>query len=267
MTNDILLCEYSYHNHKKYFNWKSGLDYYFIRLQTEGECRAQINEEIYHLSTGDLILSKPEDRCELFIEEYTDSSGGSVISSGDFYIMCKGPWMEQWWNRKKRNTLSRVYDDRHIIVLWKEIILEKRQIYEKDEELLDYLLKALCLSIDNALKNSDHFRHPVSQSAYAMKSYIEEHAAQPLKVEDVAKHVGFSNSRASHLFKDYFGKTIIDYALELRLNTAMRLIKNSEMSLEQIADMSGFRSYTYFYRVFRKNVGMTPTQYRTEGID
>ena len=93
-----------------------------------------------------------------------------------------------------------------------------------------------------------------------MKNYIEEHANQSFKIKDVASHAGFSVSRASRLFKETFGKTMIQYALEIRLNTAIELMKYSEMTLEQIAEVSGFGSYTYFHRVFREAHGVSPTK-------
>ena len=267
MVNEILLSEYSYHTEKKIFNWKSGLDYFFIRLQTEGQCYARINGNILKVSAGDLLLCKPGDQCELIVDEYIDQTGKNTVSSGDYYLMCKGPWLDEWWNRRDRQTLQHIKNDRKLLILWKEISLEKRRIYEKDEEFLDYLLRALCLSIDNALKESNPDNQTIPKPALTMKTYIEEHATRSLKVREVADHVGFSISRASHLFKEAFGKTIIQYGLEIRLNTALKYMEYSDMPMEQIAEISGFGSYTYFYRVFRKVYGVSPSQYTFEEMD
>ncbi|WP_077623230.1 helix-turn-helix domain-containing protein [Sediminibacillus massiliensis] len=261
MKSDILLCEYSYHAEKKHVSWQDGLDYYFIRLQTEGNCTVKLNGITKQLYPGDLLLCKPEDRCELFIEEYTDKSGERSISSGDYFLLARGIWLDEWWKREDRPTIQHIHDTKKLTVLWKEIILEKRRIYDKDAELLDYLTRSLCLSVDIAIKDTHLYQNRLTSPVLAMKRYIEEHATQSIKIQDVANHAGFSVSRASHLFKERFGKTIIEYAVEIRLNTAVKLIKYSDIPLEQIAEISGFGSYTYFHRVFRKHHGQSPGRF------
>ncbi len=262
METEILLCEYSYHTQKKRFNWRNGLnDYYFIRLQTVGCCHGLVDGEMKNILPGDLLMYPPGESCDLLIDRYKDVSGKTTISSGDYYIMCKGTWIDQWWQRSNRPTKQKVNNEDKLLVFWKEIIFEKRRIYEKDVELLDYLLRSLCLSIDKATNSASANRKQSSFDALAMKNYIEEHANQLFKIEDVASYVGFSVSRASHLFKETFGKTMMQYTLEIRLNTAVELVKYSEMTLEQVAEASGLGSYTYFHRVFREKYGMAPTKY------
>ena len=159
--------------------------------------------------------------------------------------------------------IKQINNQEKLLTLWKEMISEKRRIYEKDEELLDYLLRSLCLSIDILLKDAVFYQNQLSLPVMDMKRFIEEHANQSFRIKDVADYVGFSVSRASHLFKEKFGKTMIEYAMEIRLNTAINLIKNSDMSFEQISEIAGFSSYTYFHRVFRKHYGISPTEFLT----
>ncbi len=261
MKNELILCEYSYHTERKHFNWRNGLESYFFRLQTEGHSLAKINQETVELAPGDLLLCKPGDSCEILIDEVANQSGITSIGSGDYFIMCRGPWLDEWWERRKRPTIVHIHNTQKFLLLWRQMNIEKRRIYEKNEELLDYLLRAQCLSIDILIKDTDLFSNQLTLPVQAMKSYIEEHANQPFKVEDVANHVSFSVSRASHLFKEQFGKTIIEYAMEIRLNTATKLIQNSDMTLAQIAELSGFGSYNYFHRIFKRKYGTSPTDY------
>ncbi|WP_077328989.1 helix-turn-helix transcriptional regulator [Virgibacillus siamensis] len=261
MKNELILCEYSYHTEKKHFNWKNGLENYLIRLQTEGHCFVKINNNSTFLSPGDLLLCKPGDSCELIIDPNGYQEDDSGIHSGDYFVICRGPWIDKWWDRTNRPSINQLHFAEKLLSLWKEIIKEKRRIYDKNEELLDYLLRSLCLSIDGSIKDFNTTQTRLPLSVRSMKNYIEEHANQPFKVQDVALHAGFSPSHASHLFKEKFGKTIIGYAMEIRLNTAVKLIKYSDMSLERIAELSGFGSYTYFHRVFKKSYGTSPTEY------
>lgn len=93
-----------------------------------------------------------------------------------------------------------------------------------------------------------------------MKHYIAERATHPLRVDEVARHAGPSPSRAAHLFKSVFRQTIMEYAIEVRLSIASDGMKFTTMTLDKIAETSGFSSYTYFHRVFRAKYGVSPTQ-------
>ncbi|MDF2670813.1 MAG: AraC family transcriptional regulator, partial [Paenibacillus sp.] len=131
------------------------------------------------------------------------------------------------------------------------------------KEIADYYLRILCLSIERIMSEQSFYSvKGKSFLAVQMKSYIEEHALSPLKLDDVANHVGLSVSRSVHLFKSIFGQSIMQYTLQIRLSIARERILFSKMSLEQIAEASGFNSYTYFYRMFRARYGMSPKAYR-----
>ena len=123
------------------------------------------------------------------------------------------------------------------------------------------LLRSLCLTIDRMIDERISPQGPPFV-ANRIKSYIEERAATRIRIRELAEHVQLSESRTSHLFKTYFGKTIIEYVHEVRLSMAEERIKYSTLSLEQIAESCGFGSYSYFYRIFRKKYGQTPAAYR-----
>lgn len=61
---------------------------------------------------------------------------------------------------------------------------------------------------------------------------------------------------------------MIQYAIEIRLKAAVEQIKYSnEMTLEHIAEICGFASYSYFHRVFRAHFGLSPVEYRNQIVD
>ncbi len=184
------------------------------------------------------------------------------ITSGDHYLFCQGTWIEQYWKRYQKPVCAKIELQESLLTLWRLLTLENRR-QDKDDELISYLLRALCLHLDRAIKKTTS-SYRLIYSASRMKRYIEQHANQPFKVEDVARKVNLSTSRASHLFKKYYNQTIMSYALDIRLSGAVDRIKHTTMSLEQIAQHSGFRSYTHFHRVFKDKFGQSPSQFRNQ---
>jgi AraC family transcriptional regulator, arabinose operon regulatory protein len=247
-------CGYSFHTQRFYSQYKSGYPAYLFRLQTEGVCEIFVKGRKYEVAKGDLLLIKPGDHYELMIE--------ANQNSGDYHLVCEGEWVEEWWRRSKKPAISRIDLDDKLLSLWRHLIVEvRRPSSEENKELSDYLLRALCLSLERAV----HETAPTFNRPYAvtrMMRYIEEHATQVVKVDDVAGHAGLSVSRAVHLFKSSVGKTIIEYALEIRLAAAVERMKYTSMTLEQIAEDCGFGAYPYFHRVFSKKYGVSPGAYR-----
>ena len=95
------------------------------------------------------------------------------------------------------------------------------------------------------------------------KFYLSQHFSDPnLMLQDVAKAVNMSNSRFSTVFAQQSGRTFTEYLTGLRLNRAKELLRNTEMKSAEIAFDVGYNDAHYFSYLFRKNVGMTPSEYR-----
>ncbi|MCM3786278.1 AraC family transcriptional regulator [Neobacillus mesonae] len=260
LETSLLLCDYSYHYKPFNHNLKSGLLHYLFRLQTEGSSKVYSMGKELTLTSGDLLLLKPGDDYHLVVDEPPNEGR---LSSGDYYLFCQGAWIDAWWKRKNRPAVNRIGVDEKLVGLWRNMLLEKRRgSLEENVELEDVLLRSLCLYIDRAI--SEHVQTDVKGiSMLKLKRFIEEHATTTFKLEEAASYAGLSLSSAVRLFKEQYGKTMIQYAIEIRLKAAVEQMKYStEMTLEHIAEMCGFASYSYFHRVFRTHYGISPAEYR-----
>ncbi|MBP1989113.1 helix-turn-helix domain-containing protein [Paenibacillus eucommiae] len=262
MEIELLTCAYSHHMERFITSYKSGLPSFLFRLQTEGYCEALVEGSMRAIEPGDLLLYQPGEAYELLVEARKDQPDAKIISS-DYYLFCQGSWIESWWGRSNKSTCTQIDPPESLIFLWRQLILEKRRMEEADQELTGYLLRALCLQLERAATETVSL-HGRSFTGLRMKRFIEAQATSTFKVEDVAEHVGLSTSRAIHLFKEYFGKTMIQYSHEVRLSSAIERMHYSTMTLEQIAESSGFGSYPYFHRVFKDKFGITPSLYRQQ---
>lgn len=254
MTLKVNYSGYSFH--KQLFHQRcylNGSKTYIFRLQTEGQSVARVNGKSFRLSKGDLLFIKPRDSYELIVDEN--------IPSGDLHVLCEGKWISKWWSQNLKSIHQNICIDDSIINLWNQLVTEERRLNnEKDPKLANYLFKALSLQIGRAIKQARTTNRP--HVVTKMMRYIEENATMPLKVDDVASHVGLSVSRASHLFKDCVGKTVIEYTLELRLEAAVAVMRHTSLPLDQIANDCGFGTYTYFFKVFKNKFKVSPGTFR-----
>ncbi|WP_138493079.1 AraC family transcriptional regulator [Paenibacillus pinistramenti] len=256
----ILAAGYSVHRKAYKSNDVNGPEHYLIRLQTEGKAKTRIAGELVNVEMGDVLLFSPSEPYELYIDSVPFSSGSSILS-GDYYIFIDGSWIKEWWNGRKRPNKIRMPLTDAFINLFRQISLEQQRVSKLKDDIAAHYIQILCLEIDRQLEEQPRDGQR-SYLAYQLKHFVEENAATAFRLEDAAAHAGISVSRAVHLFKATFGQSIIQYATDIRLNMARERIIFSPLSLEHVAESSGFPSYNYFHKVFRSKFGMSPKQYR-----
>lgn len=93
--------------------------------------------------------------------------------------------------------------------------------------------------------------------------YIECHLEENLSLEKLAQEANYSVAHISRIFKEVTNKTLIHYIIEKRLIKAKHLL-NGSLPIIEIAKQVGFNNYSYFYKVFKKNTGISPEKYRKE---
>ena len=98
-----------------------------------------------------------------------------------------------------------------------------------------------------------------------MLSYIYEHYAEAVTLEDIAGAANISCSEAGRCFNTYMGCSPVDALIRYRLQTAHRLLSDKTLSLREISFVCGFNSVNYFSRQFRRTYGYTPSQKRDLG--
>ncbi|MBQ2249462.1 MAG: helix-turn-helix transcriptional regulator [Clostridia bacterium] len=95
--------------------------------------------------------------------------------------------------------------------------------------------------------------------------YIEEHETEAIRLEQLAEAAGKSPSQAERLFRKEMGQPIYRYVLSRKLELACRLLLESGMSVREIASYLSFEDEFYFSGLFRRKIGLSPSQYRKTG--
>jgi YesN/AraC family two-component response regulator len=92
--------------------------------------------------------------------------------------------------------------------------------------------------------------------------YIEHHYDQELYIRDLSERFYINQFTCCKLFKKVLGKTFTEYVMEIRLDQACRLMKSTELTIEEIALKVGYSDYFYFNKVFKKHYGLTPARFK-----
>ncbi|EKN69748.1 two-component response regulator [Neobacillus bataviensis LMG 21833] len=95
-----------------------------------------------------------------------------------------------------------------------------------------------------------------------IEKYLQANFDRDVKLQEISNHFYISREYISRKFKQEFNINISDYIVNIRMERAKTLLKNSEMKIYDIANMIGYQDDKYFRKVFKKVVGVTPNEYR-----
>ena len=94
-----------------------------------------------------------------------------------------------------------------------------------------------------------------------LRAFLEEHMDNPkLNAEDVGRHFGLSRSQLYRKIQSLTDTTLMEHIRLIRLEKALELIRQKELSLSQISLEVGFSSISYFSKAFKKHFGKTPSE-------
>ena len=94
------------------------------------------------------------------------------------------------------------------------------------------------------------------------RKYIEDHFDKDISLDDVSRVVNISPYYFSKVFKEECGLNFIEYLTNIRIDRAKELLESSNLSIKEICVSCGYTDPNYFSRSFKKNVGVTPTEYK-----
>ena len=93
-------------------------------------------------------------------------------------------------------------------------------------------------------------------------TYLRQHLEEPVRMDDLVRHVGFSRARMFDMFKAQTGLTPNDYLQRLRVDKAQEQLRQTNLSVTEIGLATGFSSAQYFSTVFARYTGVSPTAFR-----
>ncbi|WP_443647903.1 AraC family transcriptional regulator [Barnesiella intestinihominis] len=110
--------------------------------------------------------------------------------------------------------------------------------------------------------NDSILRDSKSRRIAKINEYINNNYMNPIKLCDIAQLVSMSDSALSHFFKKRTNRNIVDYINDIRISNATKMLFETTNSISEIAFLCGFNNISNFNRIFKKNKGKTPSEYR-----
>lgn len=138
---------------------------------------------------------------------------------------------------------------------WNERIDNERTELKLTEATKDYVTKVI-QCVQKEKKDKDI--RPVRE----VKNYLEKNYYQEISLNDLADLVDLNASYLSALFKKETGMTYTEYVMFCRLEKAKELLADTGKSIAEIADAVGYRDTRHFSKLFTRNIGIKPSEYR-----
>lgn len=236
---------------------------------------------------GSYIITRS--KSEMFVFEYVIKGTGTIISNdktyhaseGDVYILHKGsnhvyfsdskePWTKVWFNVSGElvENLVSAYRLDDVIVIKNcdvsNLFLDFLDISKSNKTMLEvYKLCAIKLhEVIAEISECIYRKNPLNRDAYILKDYLDKNINTTISLEELSNLIYRSSAQTIRIFKKEFGSTPYAYHIESKIRAAKRLLRNTNMTVKQIAYELNFSDEHYFSNVFKKATNFSPKQYR-----
>ena len=156
-----------------------------------------------------------------------------------------------------------------------QLNLQMNEIHEKAPPLIDFTslsplnneadMRAACgLLIHEYIEAIRKMRRWSSYNPMIKAvAYIQEHYHRSdLLIQDIASFIEMSPSYLSKTFKSEIGDTFTDYLTKMRMNKALQLLVDTNLKVYEVAQAVGYSDQTHFSKAFKKQYGVSPSEYR-----
>ncbi len=239
------------------FRWGPGVrDKYIIHYVREGRGYFESGGKKYMLTKGQSFLIVPGQLVNYYPDEYD-------------------PWKYAWVDFsgiEARKLLAYCSLSENAPIAEKEMPELDRLFREASDRFSTVTPADVCRNVGFArLILSVYIKHYPAVSGKTVgellitraAEYIENNYRRPeLNIDGIAEHLSVNRVTLHRKFTEELNVSPGNYIIKLRINKACALLENSNYSIKTIAYSTGFSDQLYFSKVFKKLVGMTPTQYR-----
>ncbi|QKS69753.1 AraC family transcriptional regulator [Paenalkalicoccus suaedae] len=227
-----------------------------IDLNNEEHNRVQEKRIYYPFETEKEIIQSVRkgdlEDTELLLEKFVNEM--TVKGVSEMQIL---PGMIQLYGKIQHEILHTGIHPEHLFT--GRNLLEELQHIREDRQMIDWMMNEVIRPFIRVMEGKLNLE--TKRNVEEVVLYIHEHYHEDISLESCAEKIGVNPYTLSKSFKKIQGINFIDYLTDLRMDEAKRLLADTNMKINDIAEQVGYR-HTYFNRIFKKHYGMPPGQYR-----
>ena len=248
------------HRDPEYRIERPRIPYYVLEAVRSGRGRLLVDGVEFHPAAGDCYLLPLHAECR-------------YASDPD------DPWEKHWFNfsgllvpellRSYRLNDTVLFPGLHMADRFSEMLrkLESAPL-ERRQTLFAGVLTELLADISDRVHTPTGGMKPPSPEGIILRDLLEKHLGAPSPpLNLLARKIGRSEAQMLRIFRRDFGISPIAFLLEKKIEQAVLLLRNSSLSVKEIAAMLGFRDEFYFSRTFRDRTGLSPRDFRARDRD
>ena len=262
MNNSWIRCRYKTNLHNMQFHFHN--DYEIIYV-TNGQVRINVSGMEILMGKGDMIFLNKNANHNIDIIGDTYTRYIATISSKEFdKHFAESDLLSLFRYSPNQNYYHiQTANFSDIANLFDKIMSESQKEPDRytDELITSYLREILIyawrLSGDKFVINDD-----IKSKVFKVQNILENNYQTNITIEEICKTLYISTYYLTRNFTKHIGISPKQYLINIRLNNAGKLLKNTSMSIAEIAEKSGFQSTSNFISYFKKYFGITPRKFR-----
>jgi AraC-like DNA-binding protein len=234
-------------------------DHYIIHYILEGRGIFQVNGVTFHLEEHDGFLICPD----TIVYYRADQENPWSYAWAGFNGLKAEAYLKQAGLSSDKPVFSR-YNDKFLIKCFNRMIDTKSLDRGREVRLLGLLYQLLSQLIELAPFDKSAGKNEDRKESYVKKAveFIGMNYSRKITVAEIAQHVGLDRSYFYSIFRSYLNISPQEFLIGFRLDKSCELMKNTSLSIGDISRSVGYQDPLLFSKVFKKNKGLPPRDYR-----
>jgi AraC-like DNA-binding protein len=261
-----------------FYHWHQCCEMLFVH---EGQGSIIVNSKNYEIRQGMLFFFQPFQLHKVFANVSQEYPYVRSILHFDPYFAMDGLqqfpsrssfFNQLWYGQNIEQAFDLIQDIGHMERIFKMVDhsdeLRSVEIEEESKLLLFQLINSLSMDWKKKESQSSNVTESrLLRYSEIIMQWIEKHYAEEVCLDDLSVALHLSKFYVSRVFSQETGSSITDYLTTRRIKQACRLLQTTMLPIERIGIEIGYPNASYFIRLFKLVVGMTPLKYRKENLE
>ena len=235
-------------------------DSYILHFISDGKGVFKCHGKTYELSRGDVFLVKPD--TEVYYEADANNPwsymwvGFNGIKAAS-YLASAGLEGERVTTKCENTPL--IFSCIQQMIMYRHLTLANEL---KRESALLQILSSLMEEYKDTLPKEERYDYPYQIYVEQAVDYIQRNFKSNIKINDLASYIGIDRSYLTSIFKSVTKLSPQEYLVNYRMERAKTMLKNADMKVSDVAENVGYHDPLTFSKMFKKCVGMSPSDYK-----